>query len=153
MKQKWRPGDLFAIPLANGSEMIGQVLGHEASALNSVGCALFDEQVHRQSIESPPVERILSVVLTTRDLLDSGAWTVFRNAPVTIPRDQIPFESLRSSGFVGAKIVGSANVTKFASACFGLDPWDGWHDPEYLDRLLFGGRQRPPQAVYRKSPS
>lgn len=41
-RQRPRAGDVFAVPLDDGSHAVGQMLGHEPEALNSFGCAFYD---------------------------------------------------------------------------------------------------------------
>jgi hypothetical protein len=150
--QSWKVGDLFRIPLKDGSFLLGQIVAIEPSVLNSVSCALFDMKLScdMPQPKQPHIERLFAILFTTRDLLDSGAWKVFGNAKVEVTRSQLPYEALRSSGFIGAKIVGSRNVEEFANAYCGLTPWDDWADPEYLDRLLLSPNKKPKTLVYKR---
>jgi hypothetical protein len=143
---------MFAIPLADGTNLLGQVIAHEPSALNSVGCALFDQRFSDATAPSPDLARLFSVILVTRDLLDSGAWRVVSSGPVGVAWERIPYERFRSAGFVGAKIQGSRNVVAFANAFCGLAPWDDWHDPDYLDQFLLAKDKKPERLIYRKRP-
>src|SRR5690606_10736513 len=74
MAQKFKPGDIFGVPLPNDSMGIGQVLSLEPGALNSVGCVFF------AAIASPSglsgVIEPIAALLVTPDLLKSGAWPV-----------------------------------------------------------------------------
>ncbi len=144
MKKTISRGDLFGIPLKDESFLLGQVLSIEPEALNSIGCALFSARWKKgESIPPPLFSDLFSILLITRDLLDLGTWKVVGNAPVSLSRDAIPYESLRKAGFVGAKIVGSKIISSFANAFFGLDIWDKWADPKYLDKLLMSPDKRP----------
>lgn len=148
--QRWSAGDWFGIPLSDGSRLLGQVLSAEPVVLNSVSCALFDQRF--QDVAPPPeVKCLFTALLTTRDLLDSGHWTVVGAGPIDVPRDRYPYESLRSSAFVGAKVIGSGNVAEFANAYCGLTPWDDWADPLYLDHLLISPDKKPAVVVYKNS--
>jgi hypothetical protein len=81
--------------------------------------------------------------------LDCGIWRVVENKEVAVPRSWLPYESLRSSGFINAKIIGSKNVTEFLNAFYGLVPWDDWKDPAYLDKLLLSPKKKPPHLIFK----
>jgi hypothetical protein len=145
-KKSWETGSVFLIPLKDGSFCPGQVLGREPSALNSVGIVLFDSKgVWQESDVLPDCDwdSVFSVMLVTKDLLDSGRWSVLAHKPLKIPFDGMPYEELRSRGFVGAKIRGSANVEEFVNAFYGLMPWDDWYVPNYLDDFLISIEKKP----------
>ena len=148
-KQSWSPGACFAIPLIDGEFLLGQVLASEPSSLNSVSCALYNQKFPDGSAPRCDLNRVFSVVMTTRDLLDSGLWKIVGHDSVTLPKEQFPHESLRKSGFVGAKVIGSRIIGEFANAVSGLSPWNDWADPNYLDRLLITPDAKPPNVVYK----
>ena len=153
-RQRWEVGDLFCVPTMDAKQALGQVIGQEPDVLNSVAVALFDQQyvaVADVPIGSPPApDRVYSVLFTTPDLLDSGAWTVVGKAHVQLGRGVYPYEHLRGNGFVGAKVIGSGIVTKFVNAFYGLTPWDDWYDPSYLDQLLISPEKRPSNRLILK---
>ena len=37
----------------------------------------------------------------------------------------------------------------FIKAYFSLAPWDDWHDPEYLDKLLISPDKKPENLIYK----
>lgn len=145
MTKQYQPGDVFGVPLPDGSMAAGQVLSLEPDALNSIGCAFFSATVGPDGV-SGFIEPI-AVLLVTPDFLESGAWPVKRIAPILLAPDERPYEHFRSSHWVGVKVVGSAIVQEFLAAYHGLTPWDAWHDPNYLDSLLLPGAVRPPGVV------
>jgi hypothetical protein len=152
-KQSWERGDIFLIKTEGSFNIVGQIIGHEPQAMNSVGVALFDERISNTTntdfIKLNP-DSIFSILLVTRDLLDLGVWKVICNRPVTLPKETLPYESLRSASFVGAKIRGSAIVNEFVNAYCGLMPWDDFHDPKYLDNLLISPSKKPSNLVFKK---
>jgi hypothetical protein len=152
-RQNWEIGDVFTVPTADGQLALGQIVAREPSVLNSVTVALFDQRY----VPSPSIvpmdlsaARAFSVLFTTRDLLDSGVWRVVGTKPVAIQREQLPYESTRAAGFIGAKVIGSAIVREFINAFFGLVPWDDWKDPNYLDGLLRPARKRPAGVMLKR---
>jgi hypothetical protein len=154
-RQQWRIGDVFAVENADGQRTIGQIVGQESEVLNSVSCAFFDLRLGKEgnldTIGDSELDDPFAVLFVTRDLLDNGVWPVIGRRPVRLGRDQLPYEQLRDSGFVGAKVIGTKIVGEFLNAYRGLTPWDDWKDPAYLDGLLVSPEKKPPGIVLKKS--
>lgn len=152
-RQAWATGDIFAIGLRNGDSSIGQIVGQESAILNSVSVALFATCLKSQSVgpAHPPLAAgdVFSVLFSTRELLDSGAWRIIGREPVMIPSAWLPFETLRSDGFVGAKVYGAGIIVDFVNAYFALTAWDDWKQPDYLDRLLLNPEKKPKHLLYK----
>ncbi len=155
-RQKWKVADIFLVPLKDGTFCPGQVVGREADVLNSVSIALAETRV-REAEDARDMALddadIFAILFATRDLLDSGRWKVVGSAAIAIRSDEMPYEGLRSTGFVGAKVRGSAIIEEFASAFFGLCPWDDWKDPHYLDGLLRSPDKKPMQRLVLGKPA
>ena len=151
-KQKWKIGDVFGIPTPDGKYVVAQIIAQEPEVLNSVSVAIFDARIEGVadardiSLES---EAVFSTVFTTRDLLDSGDWPIIENGEVVVPRSLFPHKDKRSTGFVGAKVIGSGIVNEFVSAFYGLVPWDDWKDPHYLDALLLSPEKKPANVLLK----
>jgi hypothetical protein len=146
-RKTWDIGNLFAVPLSDGSYSLGQVVGREAEMLNSITCAFYRTRVNRAAIESPrgvPDQKdLIAVQFTTQDLLTRRIWKVLGNFPVTLPQSLFPHEDKRGQNWIGATLVGSGNIVHFLNAYFGLEPWDQMRDPEYFDGLLLHQGARP----------
>ncbi len=145
-KQTFGAGDYFTIPLADGSFSIGQVVGKEAEALNSVVCAIFSRQYRSlpATIDQAPADGdLIAVLFVTPDLLESGDWRVVSRSE---PFDVAPYvniDALRRKGFVGVRVIGSGIVITLMDAYFGLYPWNGFAKPDYLDKLLVSDDRKP----------
>jgi immunity protein 26 of polymorphic toxin system len=153
-RQAWSVGDIFTIQLKDGQHGLGQVVSQERRLLNSVGVAVFDCRVPSSaaaSVTEPMVASAFAILFTTRDLPDSGAWRVVATGAVRLPKHLLPYEDLRASGFVGAKVVGSGILTKLFNAFYALAPWDDWHDPHYLDGLLLSPDKKPHRLAFKSS--
>lgn len=154
-KQSWEVGDVFTVRTSDGKLVLGQVVGQEPKALNSATLAFYDVRVDTEEqakrIRTLDANKAFSVVFATRDLLDSGTWRIVGKAPIGINREDLPYEDLRDSGFVGVKIIGSGNLEEFLNAFYGLAPWDDWKDPQYLDRLLFSPSKKPTKLIFKKT--
>ena len=44
-QKNWHLGDLFLVPLIDGSSVVGQIVGQERNVLNSVSCVFFDWKI------------------------------------------------------------------------------------------------------------
>jgi len=145
-KRRWDEGSVFLIPLKDGTECVGQVIGREKSVLNSVAIALFDLKGRWSSGQGLPslrAEDVFSTVLATKDLLDSGRWPVLNEEWVSVSDGMRPYEDLRKDGFIGAKVRGSGIVEEFVNAFYGLAYWDDWYVADYLDGLLISPDKKP----------
>lgn len=144
--QRWAVGDLFHIPLSDGTFSVGQVVGIEPEAMNSAVCAFFSIQYKPAPLELKKAfteHDLISVLFVTRDLLDSGVWHVFSSSTALPTTPYLDISRLRMTGFVGVKIIGAGIVTMFMEAYFGLYPWNGFYEPDYLDRLLVSPAKKP----------
>ena len=151
-RQTWKIGDVFLVALKDDSHAVGQIVAQERAILNSVSCAFFATRAEENdfaSMDPMPLEKLIAVLLVTRDLLDNGVWQVVAQRPVTLPRELLPYERLREAGFIGAKVRGSGIVNEFLNAFFGLSPWDDWHDPAYLDEFLISPDKKPDNLILR----
>lgn len=142
--QQWKVGSVFVIPLLDGTGCIAQVVGRERQILNSVTIAIYDVRHSGMADDAPALrsEDVFSMLLSTKDLLDSGRWKVV-GVGSTQGENATPYEDLRSSGFIGAKVRGSALVEDFVNAFYGLAPWDDWYVPNYLDEYLISPDKKP----------
>jgi len=140
-------GDVFVVPLADGSKCIAQVLEIEPILMNSITCAFFDIRSNEDSPETSNLtlseENTLSCQFVTRDLFNRGVWKRIGNRPPTIKESLYPYRETKGKGWVGAKVIGSGIVESFLNAYFGLGDWREMKDPDYYNKLLFKGRKGP----------
>lgn len=151
-KQIWDIGDFFTVPLADGSFSLGQVVGREPDAMNSAICAFFARSydVFPEGVDDLPIaSELVSMLFVTRDLLDSGDWKVFAKGETFDAAPYIDITTLRECGFVGIRIIGSGIVIKLMGAFYGLLPWNGFYEPDYLDRLLVSPDKKPLKVVLK----
>ena len=153
-KIKWSSGDVFAVPLSDGTLAVGQVL--DLMMVNQVRLALYDERVPTVNavdvVQLCNPRNLISLVASSREELDYGGWKILGSRPVTVPIDQRPNEQFRDQGWVGAVHYSSGVVEKFFEAFYSLRPWDSWFDPHFLDKLLVDVSKRPKGVILTKSP-
>lgn len=149
-EQSWTIGDIFTVPMPDHRFAYGQVVGMEPDVLRSVSVALFDVRSTRSgTLPAFSFEQVISCLFVTSDLLNNGGWAIVGNQPSVVPVTHLPYESTRSSGWVGAKVVGSRNITNFLEAFHLLRPWNEFADPQYFDKLLISGSKRPENVIIR----
>ena len=152
-QQNWQVGDLFVVQTKDGKCVIGQIVGQETEVLNSASVAFFDRRSDSNSpsfeIGSISENEAFAVLFATRDQLDSGEWKVISHHRLLVSDKMRPYENLRNNGWVGAKVIGSANINEFLNAFYALCPWDDWKDPSYLDRFLISPEKKPLNVVYK----
>jgi hypothetical protein len=151
--QAWKVGDLFLVETVDKMHVIAQVVAQEPQVLNSVSCAFFDCRVKSEDelaqLKDLSLSHLFSALFVTRDLLDNGTWRIIAHRPIIISKEHLPYEHLRTKGYVGAKVIGTANVREFLNAFYGLIPWDDWKDPAYLDGLLISPDKKPKKLKYK----
>ena len=84
MPKKFESGDIFGVPLPDGSLALGQFLSRERQALNSVGCALFSATCPTTG-PVPGELTPISALLLTPDLLNKGIWPLLTKREAIVP--------------------------------------------------------------------
>lgn len=151
-KQKWDIGDLFTIPLLDGSFCVGEVIGYEPEALNSAICAVYAYRINNIPDKAPALSEseLVSVQFVTRDALDSGLWEIFSHTSAKFPLDKyIDLEERRNKGFIGTTSCASRGIRQLMNAYYKLLPWDHFFDPHYFDKLLVSPDKKPKDVIYK----
>jgi hypothetical protein len=153
-RKKWTVGDLFKVPLNDGTASLGHIVGQERSMMNSVTCAFYAIKVSDNcppdSPPSPTDDALIACVFTTHDLISRGFWPIIGQLSPQLPRKYFPYEDCREKGWVGATMQGSGNMREFVNAFYGLAPWNGYFDPNYFDKLLIDPSKRPKNLLFIK---
>ncbi len=149
-RRGWHDGDLFLVPLSDGYFTVAQVLSHEFLAMDSAICAFSLRRMEQFGAAAPIArDEVISVQYVTVELLDSGEWPVAGHAAPVIPAGELELDGKRARHFAGTQICGSGVISSFLNACFGLEMWDDWVDPEMLDKLLLTPQHKPALVVYK----
>ena len=139
----WCLGDVFAVPLSDGSNAFGQVLWSPAE-VKAPTCALFEHRAPEANadLEEVLTSRTLSITHESSEPLDAGRWSVIGRHDVI----DDPFGGPCSKpGEVGA--IHSNTLESLAHAWWGLFPWNSWYKANYLDFYLLEGIERSTHAV------
>jgi hypothetical protein len=150
-KQKWESGDNFLVPLEDGTYGRGQVIAYEPSAMGSALCAFYSERYEAMPLhlEAASEERLIAIQFVTRDLLDNGRWRVLNNGPLIPWEKYIDLADMRRKRFIGTTIRGSFLAASLLNAYHRLIPWNDFHDPEYLDKMLASRDRKPPDVLLK----
>jgi len=149
----WKCSDVFAVPLKNGRYAIGQTLIQNMR--NVVGIALFDETVN--SIDNVDLdqfckkENLISLVETTIEQLTYGAWKILGSKEINIPQADFPNEKFRKTKWIGMITYDAALAEDFLNAFYGLQPWDDWFNPNFLDEFLVDKSKKPANLILIKN--
>ena len=88
----------------------------------------------------------------TEESLDKGFWPIIQQSIVNknILKQYFPnIDLIEQGNIIGINTEGSAIIDDFIKAYFSLAPWDDWHDPEYLDKLLISLDKKPENLIYK----
>jgi len=138
-KQIAKVGDLFWVPIDDGTFVLGQVVEIKPEVLNSLTCAFYDIRVKEVTAKFSKLPNPISIQFVTKDLFVSGMWVRSGNKKVNVSRSQLPYRNTEKNGWIGAKIIGSGIVKNFLSAFYQLRAWDEMADSKYYENLLMPG--------------
>jgi hypothetical protein len=160
-KQKWDIGDVFIIPQKDGMCSLGQIL--EAVCIpptstmtrpNVVTCSFYDIRCTPDFLDVRlplPFDKLISSLSVPRWSLDSGAWKIIvRGQPVTLEKKYWANEQFRQRDWVGSRQHDPGVAEGFLNAFYGLEPWDDYYDPNYLDSLLISPDKKPKHVMLKK---
>ncbi|MCB9685933.1 MAG: hypothetical protein H6736_00100 [Alphaproteobacteria bacterium] len=133
----WRVGDVFAVPLTDGSWAFGQVLWEQdlaaGSGLRAPTCALLEHRAAALDVDllDALTSRTLAILHVASDHLDRGRWRVVGHHD---PVDD-PFRG--PHGRPGHGATSWDGLQELAEAWHGLAPWNAWAVP-YEGALVRG---------------
>jgi hypothetical protein len=142
-KQKWKVGDIFQIPLVNGTYAFGQILWKNYT---QPVCGLFD--INKTDV--PTLEEIISnpftsILSLTPNSLDNHSWKVLGNMNVRVQKEDVP-EKFNGTPCIGARSFTSGILEDLANAYYGIIPWNVSADEDFYDRILLPTVKRPSTA-------
>lgn len=149
-KQKWKNGDVFLVPLLDGTYTVGQVIRKTKEALNSAVCAFFDIRLIEgaaENIEELTDNLLVALKFSSVGLLDAGEWEVVDNRVPLDTRKYFDLDQLAKDRYLNVNIVGSANLRELMNAYYALSPWNTFYDPQYLDKLLISPDKKPRNLI------
>ncbi|WP_137791957.1 Imm26 family immunity protein [Bacillus sp. E(2018)] len=142
-KQKWKVGDIFQIPLENGTYAFGQVVWKNST---QPVCGLFDINKTEVSTSEKIINNsLISILSLTPNLLDNHRWKVLGNMNVRIQLEDVPGE-FNGTDCIGAMSFTSGILEDLANAFYGVTPWNAFADEDFFDEILLSTVKRPSTA-------
>ncbi|MEO0248885.1 MAG: Imm26 family immunity protein [candidate division WOR-3 bacterium] len=145
-RAKWARGDVFAVPLKNGSYGFGVVL--EASETPLLG--LLDICSQTSNVDSVALinTKIVSAQRVTPDLLDNGRWHIVgRRKRGVLGIICGGIRKLLRGGNPPSYVIGSGIFENLANAYHGIEPWNVMDEEDFFDKLLKIGVRRPASVI------
>lgn len=150
-KAKSVDGDIFQVPLLNGKVCYGQLLDYQMP--NIIRVAFFEGPYDPETVISVDEiirQKVFSKIATDKYFLIDGEWPIVGNAPVLMNIEDFPNEEFRDDDWVGAVHYTATLVESFLNAYYGLQPWDDYFDPNFLDEFLVNPNDKPANLIYSK---
>jgi hypothetical protein len=142
---KWKPGDIFAVPLSDRSFGYAQAIAPVASF--AIDFALLCERTKALPNVYGPVARLsaIAILATWRTVITGGHWAKVGSAETCLPTTMCRNQQLLASSLAGVQHSSWGLLEDFLSAYHGLVPWNLY--PAFsFDSYLLAGTPRPPVA-------
>jgi hypothetical protein len=143
---KWNNGDVFAVPLVDGSFGTVQAIDHWLP--HWIYTAVSNRRLETIPADMPALctENVIALIAVGDDQFDFGG-----PAALLAKRGDFGNERYASNGYVGATSYSGGIIPALLSAWHGLAPWDAFKDARYLDKLLVSGLTRPANVMLNDS--
>ncbi len=138
-RQKWKIGDVFSIPLLDGTFSFGQIVGTHLTPKCPI-LALFEikQKLNVITTEELIKIRVLSVWNSDEEYITNHKYKVLFN-----------YEPIANSESVkNKKKSGGANIHDLANVFFGLEPYNVMFKEDYYDDFLQPNIERPQNIVW-----
>lgn len=138
-------GDVFLIELDEKSYVIGQVVigGNDVVLVALTNHRLTDWNI---SISFNKKD-VIAILFVTTNHFEKKMWKIVDNRNVIIDFNTLEHTDASE---IGAISYTSPMIQKFAKAYFGLQPWNGYADPEEFDKMLIKGVTRPKNVIFKE---
>lgn len=145
-RSRWKPGNVYALPLADGSFGIAQAIVADPDMPGILNVGVFDYRYATLEDCLPIVQRqrVIALLATWRAEMNGGWWAPIGWAEPCICAEEFPYSSLPTA--VGRVHHSGGVLENLVSAYHGLLPWNSNYREDYYDRLLAPGVQRPTSA-------
>jgi hypothetical protein len=138
-KVKENVGDVFGVPLKDGSRAIAQVI-ESIDSLRAALCVFYSYRIHEvaegASFPFSRTDVVAVQTVSTRPML-KGEWDALGNAPVANADLRRVLNGLRESGYVGLDVPNSNTIEALMNAHHELGPWEIGSDTDFLRRLVY----------------
>lgn len=137
-KQKWKIGDVFSIPLLDGSFSFGQIVGIYLT--KSPILALFEIKQDQINITSNNLieARVISIWNSDDEFIANHKYKILFNAEQITNPENVKDKSKS----------GGTNMHDLANAYFGLEPYNVLYKENYYDDYLQPNIKRPKNVLW-----
>lgn len=145
-RSRWKPGNVYALPLTDGSFGIAQAIVASPGLPGVINVAVFDDRYPTlaECRNTVARERLIALLGTWRAEMNGGWWALVEWAEPCVRADEFPNLQLKS--LVGHTHHSGGVIENLVSAYHGLLPWNANYREDYYDVLLAPGVQRPKTA-------
>mgnify|MGYP003575054466 CR=1 FL=1 len=138
-RQKWKIGDIFSIPLLDGTFSFGQIVGTHLTSKSPI-LALFEIKQEQNIITTDKLigAKVLSVWNSDDEYIANHRYKIFFNhEPIVNP------ENVKNK-----KQSGGVNIHDLANIFFGLEPYNVMFKEDYYDSFLQPDIERPKNIIW-----
>ncbi|MGY3779104.1 Imm26 family immunity protein [Isobaculum melis] len=136
--QRWQIGDVFSIPLMDGTFMFGQVIDTYLTKSSPI-CLLFELKKSQEKVGDAElaVSQVITVLNIDNEPLNNGTYKVLHHMQCFMSKAQ----RVNANTSYGGTI-----MTALGNAYYGLEPWNILYKEDYYDQLLLSNIARPKTA-------
>jgi hypothetical protein len=145
-RSRWKAGNIYALPLVDGSFGMAQATVATPGLAGVVNVAVFDYRCPSvaQCPSTVARERVIALLGTWRAEMNGGYWALVGRAEPCVSAEEFPNLQLKS--LVGHTHHSGGVIENLVSAYHGLLPWNVNYREDYYDVLLAPGVWRPKTA-------
>lgn len=145
-RSRWKPGNVYAVPLTDGSFGIVQAVVASPGLPGVINVAVFDYRYPNLAECRKQVSRehVIALLGTWRAEMNGGWWALIGWSEPCV--GVMEFPNVQLQGGVGHVHHSGGIIENLISAYHGLLPWNTNYREDYYDQLLAPGVTRPKAA-------
>ncbi|WP_045516872.1 Imm26 family immunity protein [Neobacillus niacini] len=146
-KQKWTVGDIFYVPLSNGSFSYGQIIKDNDGFST---CCLFKMNSNEiKDINSIITTNIVAVLPISPNSLDNHNWKIIGSTEVRINVEEVvKGQPKKYKRRITQSTFPDESLRNLSEAIIGIRPWNENVDEEYYDKMLLPDFTKPKSLLY-----
>ncbi len=149
-RTNWTNGDIFGVPLKNGSVGLVQIVDTMLPNIIYVAISSSLTSEHSDEIKKFQADSVISLIAVTRHAFDFEFKKLGHDKP-SFKKSDFKNELTKSNGYIGSVTYDAGLIIDFLNAYNKLTPWDDWHNPNYLDSFLVSDKLKPTDLIYKVS--
>jgi hypothetical protein len=146
---KWSNGDLFAVPLVDGTFGLVQAVDHWLPHWIYTGVTDHRFTNLPSDVVAMGQKNVIARIAVSDDAFDFGDFMRLGHAEPLARRKDFANEQFASNGYIGAVSYTAGILVDFLSAWHAISPWNQYKDSDYFDKLLAKGIKRPDNVIMK----